>query len=156
MRCFTHAVEIAVAVRRMRASGDRVEHLHAHFAHDPALVGMLAARLASLRFSFTAHARDLLQIPPRSLTARAADAVAVVTCCEANAGYIASAVPDARPPVEVIHHGIELDRFHPAPAPDGGHVPSPRSPPSGARGEEGRRPAAGPGARRRPGRLVPV
>ena len=69
MRCFTHAVEIAVAVRRMRASGDRVEHLHAHFAHDPALVGMLAARLASLRFSFTAHARDLLQIPARSLTA---------------------------------------------------------------------------------------
>lgn len=124
MRCFTHAVEITVAVRRMRATGDRVEHLHAHFAHDPALVGMLAARLASLRFSFTAHARDLLQIPPRSLTARAADAVAVVTCCEANAGYIASAVPDgARPPVEVIHHGIELDRFHPAaPAPDGGRA----------------------------------
>jgi len=122
MRCFTHAVEIAVAVRRMRASGDRVEHLHAHFAHDPALVGMLAASLASLRFSFTAHARDLLQIPARSLTARAADAVAVVTCCEANAGYIASAVPaDARPPVEVIHHGIELDRFHPA-APDGGRA----------------------------------
>lgn len=122
MRCFMHAVEIAVAVRRMRATDDRVEHLHAHFAHDPALVGMLAARLASLRFSFTAHARDLLQIPARSLIARAADAVAVVTCCEANAGYIASAVPaETRPPVEVIHHGIELDRFRPA-APGGGRA----------------------------------
>jgi glycosyltransferase involved in cell wall biosynthesis len=114
LECFAQAVAITAEVRRMRATGDRVEHLHAHFAHDPALVGLLAARLGGLRFSFTAHARDLLQIPPSSLIARAADAVALVTCCEANAGYIASVVPPGiRPPVEVIHHGIELDRFTP-------------------------------------------
>ena len=114
LECFVQAVEIAARVRRMRRSGDRVEHLHAHFAHDPALVGMLAARLADLRFSFTAHARDLLQIPASSLAARAGDAVSVVTCCEANASYITSALPRAhRPPIEVIHHGIELNRFAP-------------------------------------------
>jgi glycosyltransferase involved in cell wall biosynthesis len=124
--CFVQATQIAAAIRRMRATGVRVEHLHAHFAHDPALVGLLTARLThNLRFSFTAHARDLLQIPASSLTARAADAVAVVTCCEANAGYIASVVPHVlRPPVEVIHHGIELDRFTPSRS----HAPSARPP----------------------------
>ncbi|HEY7721627.1 MAG TPA: glycosyltransferase [Pedococcus sp.] len=112
--CFAQAVLIARAVTRRRASGDRVAHLHAHFAHDPALVGLFASRLAGLTFSFTAHARDLLQIPPSSLAARAAGAVAVVTCCEANAGYISSAVPAAdRPPVSVVHHGVDLRRFAP-------------------------------------------
>jgi glycosyltransferase involved in cell wall biosynthesis len=38
----------------------------------------------------------------------------VVTCCEANAGYISSAVPAAdRPPVSVVHHGVDLRRFAP-------------------------------------------
>ena len=114
LRCFHHATRVADAVARMRADGDRVEHLHAHFAHDPALVGLFAARLAGLRFSFTGHARDLLQIPPAALSARAAAATAMVTCCQANAAYIAATVPEpSRPPIEVIHHGVDLTRFRP-------------------------------------------
>ena len=48
LRCFHHATQVAEAVARLRARGDRVEHLHAHFAHDPALVGLFAARIAGL------------------------------------------------------------------------------------------------------------
>ncbi len=77
--------------------GDEPVRVHAHFAHDPALVGMLVARLTGLPFSFTAHARDLFEIPPQSLTARAREATAVVTCCEVNAAYIESVVPHQRP-----------------------------------------------------------
>ncbi|HET6694065.1 MAG TPA: glycosyltransferase, partial [Pedococcus sp.] len=114
LRCFHHATQVAEAVARLRARGDRVEHVHAHFAHDPALVGLFAARIAGLRFSFTGHARDLLQIPPNALSARAAASTAVVTCCQANADYIAATVPErSRPPVQVIHHGVDLTRFRP-------------------------------------------
>ena len=114
LACFGHALEVAAAVVRLRSAGDRVSHVHAHFAHDPALVGLLVSRLTGLRFTFTAHARDLLQIPPTSLTARARAAHAVVTCCEANAAYIRSSVPVAHlPPILVVHHGVELGRFRP-------------------------------------------
>ncbi|MGW0231414.1 glycosyltransferase family 4 protein [Actinopolymorpha singaporensis] len=114
VRCFGHAVVVAVLVLRLRRSDARTPHLHAHFAHDPALVGMLTRRLTGVPFSFTAHARDLYQIPPASLVARAAAANAVVTCCQVNADYIARTVPaEVRPPVQVIHHGVELDRFSP-------------------------------------------
>lgn len=122
IRCFDHAVVVAALAFRLQRSGARTPHLHAHFAHDPALVGMLARRLTGLSFSFTAHARDLYQIPPVSLVARAAAADAVVTCCQVNADYIAKTVPaTVRPPVRVIHHGVELDRFTPTlrtPGPD--------------------------------------
>lgn len=124
LRCFFHAVRIACTIDDMRAAGAEPVHVHAHFAHDPALVGMLVARLTGLPFSFTAHARDLVQIPGESLAARAADATALVTCCTANAGYIDSVVPPAgRPPVLVIHHGVELGRFLPAPREAAAGVP---------------------------------
>ena len=59
LQCFRHALSVAAVVRDMRAHGDEPVRVHAHFAHDPALVGMLVARLTGLPFSFTAHARDL-------------------------------------------------------------------------------------------------
>ena len=115
--CFQYAVQVAAAIVRLRRQGTAPAHLHAHFAHDPALVALLVKRLTRLPYSFTAHARDLVQIPPSSLAARAAEATALVTCCEANAEYIASTVPTSVPAVRVIHHGVELDLFKPQPRP---------------------------------------
>ena len=39
----------------------------------------------------------------------------MVTCCEVNAAYLESVVPHRdRPPVVVVHHGVDLQRFAPA------------------------------------------
>ena len=62
LECLTHAVRVAAGINALRGA-DRPTHVHAHFAHDPALVGMLVAMLTGLPFSFTGHARDLYQIP---------------------------------------------------------------------------------------------
>lgn len=113
LECFDLAVGVANRVREIGA-----RHVHAHFAHDPALVGMLAAMLAGVPFSFTGHARDLYQIPSSSVAARASRATALVTCCEANVTFLHETVPGAdRLPIEVIHHGVDLDRFVPAERP---------------------------------------
>ncbi len=118
LECFDQAVRVADRIRSTGAT-----HVHAHFAHDPALVGMLAASMAGVPFSFTGHARDLYQIPASSLAARAARATTLVTCCEANVSFIRDTVPGGdRIPVEVIHHGVDLDRFTPTPR-DGDGVP---------------------------------
>lgn len=125
LRCLDLALQLVEELRnRFPDDARRPAHLHAHFAHDPALVGMLAARLAGLSFSFTGHARDLVQIPPAALAARAAEARAVVTCCRVNANYVEAAVPPAvRPPVLVVHHGVDLRRFRPGPGHPGRQVP---------------------------------
>ena len=115
--CFQYAVRVAAAIIRLRREGTAPAHLHAHFAHDPALVALLVRRLTGLPYSFTAHARDLVQIPPSSLAARAAEATALVTCCQVNADYIAATLPARLPSVRVIHHGVELDLFKPRPRP---------------------------------------
>jgi glycosyltransferase involved in cell wall biosynthesis len=122
--CFDMAVRIAYAIVRMRQSGATPVHVHAHFAHDPALVGMFAARLTGLPFTFTAHARDLVQISVGALTARAAAARAVVTCCALNAEYIGAAVGESHPRVLVIPHGVDLRRFRPSSSRPRGGVPT--------------------------------
>ena len=114
--CLSAAVRLAVAVHRSRLARAPIEHLHAHFAHDPALVALLASRLTGVPYSVTAHARDLYQIPLSSLRARADGAVALVTCCAANIDYLRSALPPAlHHRLRLIHHGVDLDRFAPAP-----------------------------------------
>jgi glycosyltransferase involved in cell wall biosynthesis len=113
--CFRYAVTVAARTLRLRRRGTEVAHLHAHFAHDPALIALLVRRLTGLTYSVTAHARDLYQIPQRSLRVRAADATSVLTCCEANKHYLNVELASGSGKVRVIHHGVDLHQFSPAP-----------------------------------------
>ena len=109
--CFHQAVYLA---RRLRRADNTIGHLHAHFAHDPTLIALLTHQLTGISFSFTAHARDLYQIPRQALVDRIAAATAVITCCSANLLYLHQVVPrDQRGKVQLIHHGVDLDRFRP-------------------------------------------
>src|SRR5207247_5560069 len=57
-----------------------LRHVHAHFAHGPATVALLLARLTGVPFTFTGHAKDIFQlVPPSFLAAKAKEARAIVT-----------------------------------------------------------------------------
>jgi glycosyltransferase involved in cell wall biosynthesis len=111
-RCFDHAVVLAELLQQeARRIDDPVQHLHAHFAHDPAFVALLVHLLIGIPYSFTAHARDLYQTPTRSLRARIERAEAVVTCCGANGDYLAAMFPAFASRFRVVHHGLDLGLF---------------------------------------------
>src|SRR5690242_6173948 len=107
--CLDYAVHLAELLDHERRAGRPIEHLHAHFAHDPTLIALLVHMLTGISFSFTAHARDLFQIPQPALTERIAAASAVITCCAANLDYLneSAAAPD-RGKIRLIHHGVDL------------------------------------------------
>lgn len=112
--CFLQAVYLAALLRRERRAGRPIEHLHAHFAHAPTLIALLTHKLTGVSFSFTAHARDLYQLPPPIVAERAAQATAVLTCCGPNLRYLHEILPaEARGKVELIYHGVQLDAFQP-------------------------------------------
>jgi glycosyltransferase involved in cell wall biosynthesis len=90
--------------------------LHAHFAHDPTLIALLAQQLTGISFSFTAHARDLVQIPAHLLNERTARATAMLTCSATNLEYIDQVMPaELQAKVRLIHHGVNLAGFQPLP-----------------------------------------
>lgn len=108
-----HALEGLWLARELRKRG--VMHLHAHFAHSPAAVAYLCRLAGGPPFSFTAHAKDLWTTLPRNLRIRASAASFVITCTESNGRYLRELLADdSKTPVHVVHHGTDLERFHPA------------------------------------------
>lgn len=101
---FTVACHLAGLLER-----DKVEHLHAHFAHVPAAVAMYAAKMAGISYSFTAHANDIFERPV-ALTQKVSRAAFVACISEYNVRHLMTQGCDpAR--LHVIHCGIDIARF---------------------------------------------
>jgi glycosyltransferase involved in cell wall biosynthesis len=92
-----------------------LDHLHAHFAHGPATVALLLARLTGLPFSFTAHAKDIFQlVRPELLRAKAAEAHFVVTVSDYTHDHVLQSLASAdRSKVVVVRNGIDPAHFAP-------------------------------------------
>jgi len=90
-----------------------VAHLHAHFAHAPALVAMFAHQLTGISYTFTAHAKDIyVDTPPELLRAEARGALAVITCTEYNRRYLSSQIgPAVNGKLHCVYHGLDLSQF---------------------------------------------
>ncbi len=115
--CFIEAVYLARLLRRERTGADPSTRVHSHFAHDPTLIALLLKRLTGLPYSFTAHARDVFQVPRSALAERIREADAVLTCCHSNLEYLSELAPEERRKLQVLRYGIDLGTFRPAQPP---------------------------------------
>jgi glycosyltransferase involved in cell wall biosynthesis len=88
-------------------------HLHAHFLHTPASVTRYAAGLCGLPWSVSAHAKDIWTSPEWEKREKLADCAWAVTCTAFGAAHLQGLAPRADR-VELLYHGLNLERF-PAP-----------------------------------------
>ncbi len=86
-----------------------IVRLHAHFLHTPASVVRYAALMCALPWSGSAHAKDIWTSPEWELREKLADCDWLVTCTATNRDYLAQLAPPGR--VELVYHGLDLDRF---------------------------------------------
>lgn len=102
------AVLLAAAAER-----ERVTHLHAHFASIATTVARLAALLAGIRFSFTAHAKDLFHesVDRADLARKFADAAFAITVSDYNHAFLRRVLPRESARTERVYNGLELGRF---------------------------------------------
>lgn len=113
--CLEMALGIAQMLSDQAQRGEPIDHIHAHFAHDPTLIAQLVQMLTGISYSFTAHARDLVQIPPAALISRTESATAVATCSATNLEYFKATLPaPLLAKVKLIYHGVDTERFKPA------------------------------------------
>jgi glycosyltransferase involved in cell wall biosynthesis len=103
---FPKACSIAL---EMRSLG--IRHVHAHFASHPAAAAFVVGRMADIPWSFTAHGSDLHR-EQSMLREKASEAAFVVAISEYNRHFILESVgANFADKVEVIHCGVESDRF---------------------------------------------
>ncbi|GIG35219.1 glycosyltransferase family 4 protein [Cellulomonas pakistanensis] len=102
------ALEVAVEVRR-RGIG----HVHAHFASVATTVARLAARLADVPYSFTAHAKDIFHedVDPEDLRRKLRDAAGVVTVSDYNVAHLRRAHGPATSRLQRVYNGLDLGAF---------------------------------------------
>jgi glycosyltransferase involved in cell wall biosynthesis len=105
------AVRLAILVRERG-----IDHLHAHFGSVSTTVARLAARLAGITYSFTAHAKDIFheEVDPADMERKLSDAAAVVTVSDYNLDYLRTWSGPSAARVRRIYNGIDLASFAPA------------------------------------------
>src|SRR6185437_6069471 len=82
-----------------------VGHLHAHFLHTPASVARYTALMRGLRWSVSAHAKDIWTTPDWEKTEKLAEVSWAVTCSAAGRDHLATLAAARR--VDLVHHGID-------------------------------------------------
>lgn len=107
------AIEVA---RQAHRRG--ITHLHAHFASTATTVARLAALLAGVPYSFTAHAKDIFHssVDPIDLEQKLADAAFAVTVSDFNLHHL-QRTSRATATVARVYNGLDLDRFPFVPRP---------------------------------------
>jgi glycosyltransferase involved in cell wall biosynthesis len=96
-----------------RLGGTPVTAVHGYFAHVPTEVAAKAARRLGVPYGFSVHALDARKVSRSGLAERARDAACVIACNPDVAGDLRR----AGAPVQLIPHGVDLERFRPTPAP---------------------------------------
>lgn len=91
-----------------------IEHVHAHFATDSALVAMLLRELGGPPFSLTAHAKDIYRtsVDFGRLSELIGASAFTVTVCDANVDFLrARLAPRAAQRVRRLYNGIDIESF---------------------------------------------
>jgi glycosyltransferase involved in cell wall biosynthesis len=91
-----------------------ITHLHVHFMHTPASVTRYCAVLRGMRWTASAHAKDIWTTPEWEKREKLAACDWLVTCTEVNRAHLAALAPEGR--VSLVYHGLDAARF-PAPGP---------------------------------------
>jgi glycosyltransferase involved in cell wall biosynthesis len=90
--------------------------LYVHFLHTPGSVARYAAMMRGIRWSFSAHAKDIWTLPDWEKREKLVDCAFGVTCTAANAEHLRALTPTPSR-IELVYHGLDLSRFPPPPPP---------------------------------------
>ncbi|MDR0959209.1 MAG: glycosyltransferase family 4 protein [Propionibacteriaceae bacterium] len=102
------AAELAVMAKKRG-----ITHLHAHFASISTSVARVAAQLAGITYSFTAHAKDIFheEVDNDDLRRKLEGANAVVAISQFNDDYLRDTFGESAANVHMIHNGLDLRKF---------------------------------------------
>ena len=108
VRSLFQAAQLAIAIHERGLT-----HLHAHFATSAATIARIAATIAGITYSITAHAKDIFHesVDPDDLRIKLRDASSTITVSDYNAHFLNKNYgQDARRVIR-IYNGLDLERF---------------------------------------------
>lgn len=92
-----------------------VQHMHAHFVWIEGLAAGVVRDLTGIPFTIQPHAFGLFGRNRTNVRLELADATGIVTISEYNRRFITDLDPALEPKIDVVHCGVDMDRFPPPP-----------------------------------------
>ena len=92
----------------------KVQHIHAHYISEPALLADLLGQFRGHSFSVSAHAKDIYLTDKAAIRSRLENAAFVTTCTAHNQEFLSQQDGNSPSRVRLLYHGIDSDRFKPA------------------------------------------
>ncbi len=88
-----------------------VSMLYAHFLHTPASVARYAAKIRTIKWSCSAHAKDIWTSPDWEKTEKLDDLEWLVTCTAANSEHLKQLANNNPEKIKLLYHGLDFNRF---------------------------------------------
>jgi colanic acid/amylovoran biosynthesis glycosyltransferase len=111
LRPLYHFAEAVYLAREMERQ--KVRHIHAGFASNPATLALIISRLTGISFSFAAHAYGIFA-DRVLMREKLAAARFVIASTNYNKAYLMDQFPGIVPDnIRVIYHGVSLQDFQP-------------------------------------------
>jgi colanic acid/amylovoran biosynthesis glycosyltransferase len=89
-----------------------VQHIHAHFLNQSAIIAMIASRLLDIPYSVAVHASSELFARPMLVKEKLAEAKFIVTCTDYNRKYLTKMDPQiTKQKVRLVYHGLDASQF---------------------------------------------
>ena len=90
-----------------------IDHIHAHFASNPALAAWVIHRLTGIPYSFTAHGSDL-HVDKTMLATKVRSAAFAITVSSFNKAVMVRTCDESmRGKIHVVHCGVDVDALAP-------------------------------------------
>lgn len=102
-----------ISRKKLGKADSPIHHLHSHFAHVPTELAYYAAKVAGLKYSISAHAKDIYTISQNELVDRINNSELIMTCTSFNYEFMQSLKGVSKNKIHKVYHGINLDNFKP-------------------------------------------
>lgn len=111
------------------SSSPRPLHLHSHFIHAPTELTYYVSMISGLRYSISAHAKDIYTIPPADVRTRVNASALLMTCTRFNHDFLRAIPRIHADKIHLVYHGIDLETFRPLRlSPTASSTPPPAAP----------------------------
>lgn len=87
-----------------------IAHIHVHFLHTPGTVGCLTSMLTNLKWSCSAHAKDIWTITEQEKKDKLNDMQWLTTCTRTGQEHLQTLVEDPKK-IHLDYHGVDFTRF---------------------------------------------
>ena len=112
---FKRLLQALWTIEELNLYNNSFDYIHSHYAHIPTEIALNISKLTNIKFSISAHAKDIYTIEDSDLAERIHASEFITTCTNFNKNFILNLDKKFSKKVFLNYHGLNTDQFKAVP-----------------------------------------